>query len=124
MSGADDRGRNWLARAMDDPSEVFEHPVAVAQLTDLPYDARLDMLQRWLKLVGEAEADERERLEVEGAIEALEGGAALGIDEPDEAPRVHTYGVVEPSDQRKAAREAPEPPPGVRRGEWKRDDGG
>ena len=56
----------------------FEDPLDVVDRTDLDYETRLDLLQRWK---ADSPPDEADR--VQAAIEALETGARVQADGPD-----------------------------------------
>ena len=83
-----------LRLAARDPRLVFTEPLAIVELADLPYEVRLRLLHRWLALAAAGPDPARVRDEVLGAILALEGGAKLRIDLPEEAPPEHGYGAV------------------------------
>lgn len=65
----------------------FEDPLDVVDRTDLDYETRLDLLQRWK---ADSPPDEADR--VQAAIEALETGARVQADGPDVEVR-HGYGI-------------------------------
>lgn len=82
-------------RGPEDPRTRFEDPQEIVDATDAPYEARLQALQRWRRLVVEEDGQggEAEKA-VSAAIQALETGAELEQDEPEERPPGRGYGVV------------------------------
>lgn len=83
------------------PDEHFDTPMAIVEAEEYSHEQRLDMLQLWLSRLAEGEAAHGDRTEVEGALLALQSRAKLKLDEPEEAPEVHNYGVVERTDFRR-----------------------
>ena len=65
----------------------FDDPLDLVDRTDIPYETRLDALQRWKAECRHDIADH-----IQAAIEALETGAALQSDGPDVKVR-HGYGI-------------------------------
>jgi hypothetical protein len=91
-----DREALWNA-----PWKVYGNPVDLVDDARLDYEFRLRLLQHWLSQIAEGRADRADRADVEAAIFALEARAQLKADEPEGTPKVHTYGVVDPSDLRR-----------------------
>ncbi len=65
----------------------FDDPLDLVDRTDIPYETRLDALQRW-----KAESRQDVACRIQAAIEALETGAAVQSDGPDVKVR-HGYGI-------------------------------
>ena len=90
-----DHDRDRAADAAKDPRRVFDDPLTLAEMTDLPYETRLELLNRWLALSAADGEGEAAWKEVMGAILALEGRSELEMDEPSGAPEDRKYGVVD-----------------------------
>jgi|AACY02.2.fsa_nt_gi hypothetical protein len=75
----------------EDPRAWFADIQAIVEC-DAPYLTRLAVLQRW-RAVAVREGDDDEKKLADDAILALEQGAALGEDAPEEAPPAWGYGV-------------------------------
>jgi hypothetical protein len=81
-----------VAETDADPRAHFADPQGVADARDAPYEARLDLLQRWRRLEG----DGAQEGDVAAAIRSLEAGAELEQDEPAQAPGTWGYGAPKP----------------------------
>lgn len=81
------RIEDCLADETCDPRAHFDEPQHVVDQVDAPYQARLDLLQRWRRLAGPDDP------QVTAALEALESGPALGFDQPEGAPPGWGYGA-------------------------------
>ena len=92
------RDESWMALANRDPSSVFSDPVAIVEITDLPYEVRLKLLQRWAALVKDDPSQHLTRERIIGATMALQSGAKLKVDRPEGSPLEHGYGVVPSTD--------------------------
>lgn len=85
----------------DRPDMWFDEPLDLVDRTDLDYEIRLDMLQRWQARIAAGQATRGTAEEVEGAIFALQARSKLKTDTPEEQPTTTTYGGVERSDLRR-----------------------
>lgn len=77
------------------PYRGHDDPLALVDRTDIDYAERLAILQDWQVALADVDAPESHRAALQGAIHALEMGAAVQDDGPDEAPDAHGYGVPE-----------------------------
>lgn len=75
-----------LARAI----EAYDDPFALADDEQVAHQRRLALLRGW-----RARAEGDTARQVKEAIELLEAKAEARIDEPEDAPRTHGYGVVD-----------------------------
>lgn len=89
-----------MARARHDPSSVFRDPISIVEITDLPYDLRLRLLQRWASQIKDDPEAHLTHERIIGATMALQSGAKLKIDRPEGSLDEHGYGVVESTDLR------------------------
>ena len=87
-----------------EPDRFFEDPFNIVESREFDYETRLNMLQTWLARIANKQAVRGDREEVDRAIVALQAGAKLKIDNPEEQPNTTNYGVVERSDLRKESR--------------------
>jgi hypothetical protein len=71
----------------------FAGPLEIVDRTDLDYADRLAMLQEWKAELAQTGAPQEAQDELQGAIQALEMGAAVQDDAPEEAPEDHGYGA-------------------------------
>jgi hypothetical protein len=82
-----------MAQDLEHGFRGFRDPLEIVDRTDLAYEERLATLQDWKAALAEAGAPEEQERAVLGAIQALEMGAAVQHDEPEEAPADHGYGA-------------------------------
>lgn len=78
------------------PFMGFENPMQVVDRTDLAYEVRLAVLQEWQARLAQSGSDEDRRNAVLGAIHALEMGAEVQDDAPEDAPEHFGYGKPGP----------------------------
>ncbi len=64
----------------------FRTPLEITDRTDLTYELRLELLQNWSEHLAQSNAEEEEIEEVTAAIHALEMGAVVQGDTPEEVP--------------------------------------
>ena len=87
--------RRLATQPAPDPRREFENPLSIVHATEARYEDRLAVLQSWrARLAEEADPDPDAEEAVADAIRALEQGAALRQDQPDEAPKTWGYGVT------------------------------
>lgn len=70
----------------------YDNPLELVDRTELPYDDRLALLQAWKAEAAEAGEPQERQDEILAAIHALEIGAEVQNDAPDEAPEQRGYG--------------------------------
>jgi len=70
----------------------YENPLDLVDRTELPYDDRLALLQEWKAEAAKAGQSQERQDEILAAIHALEMGAEVQNDVPDETPDQHGYG--------------------------------
>ena len=70
----------------------FSDPLALVDRIDLPYEERLAILQEWQADLARASAPDEAREALQGAIHALEMGAEVQNDGPEDAPDESGYG--------------------------------
>lgn len=71
----------------------FDDPMDVVDSTDMTYEARLKILQEWQATLSRSGSGHDRQKILQGAIHALEMGAAVQDDGPEGAPNSTGYGV-------------------------------
>lgn len=64
----------------------YSDPLDLVDRTDIDYVERLSLLQEWQAELAGSEASEEEQAAVQGAIDALETGAAIQRDDAEDIP--------------------------------------
>jgi hypothetical protein len=73
----------------------YKDPLEIVDRTEMPYEERLALLQAWQADLAKTDAPEEHANALTGAIQALETGAVVQDDAPEQEPDGVGYGAKE-----------------------------